>query len=581
MARGQQRQGNAHHDDARERTARWGMSQEDAAISSRAFVVLGIFVLIALLFCVRLFYLQVIKAEEYSALAENERTADIEISPRRGTIYDRNGNVLAISVDATTVYANPSEVTLVEYTAYEIAQVLGGDVQDYIDAINNSESKTFVYIKQKADVDKAEQLKELGLDGIYFIDDTRREYPYGQTGGQVIGFCNADGEGVSGLEAYYDEVLRGEAGRLVVERAVDGTTIPGGVHEDTPSVDGQDIMVSLDIELQAYVEERLLQDEEGLTASGGTSIVMDAGTGEIYAAASLPLFNPSDPSESEVGSDQLVCITQALEPGSNFKTVTALAALETGTMKTEDELDCPAVIEADGYQISDAEDRADTTYTLREIIQYSSNVGISLTAEKLGFDKLYDYILKYRLHELTGVDYPGESEGYLLDFGSWSRVQGYNTSFGQGISVTPLQMTCFYGSLLNDGVSCTPHFLMTKLSENETVKWQTHDIIENKDAIPDMVSMLESVVSDGTAMYAQIDGYDVAGKTSTAEIASESGGYETDVYNVAFVGFIANSNSKLVCYTGAYRTPWESVTTLIFRDIMTFAIDRYRITPEE
>ncbi|WP_102377780.1 peptidoglycan D,D-transpeptidase FtsI family protein [Raoultibacter timonensis] len=546
--------------------------------SNRAAVAIAVFAAIALVFVGRLVYLQVIKSSEYSAMAQESRTANIETSPRRGTIYDRNGYVLATSVDATTIYANPYEVTDAKGEAKELAEILGGEAADY-EALLTKDDISFVYIKRKADVEVADRVKELKLAGIYFLSDTKREYPYGQIGGQVIGTVNIDGEGLTGLELQYDDVLSGTGGKLVVERGRDGTPIPGGVKEEVAAVDGQDIIISLDISLQEKVEESLTQGVKDVNGESGNAIVMDAGTGEIYAAASLPLYDPNDLSTIVDGSEtQAKSITQIFEPGSIFKTVSTMAILENGVMGPEDEIFCPAVIEADEYQVSDAHERGDETMTLRQILDNSSNVGISLSVEKLGFTELYNKIVKYNLNELTGVDYPGEGLGSLLPREQWAKITGYNISFGQGVSVTPLQMVRFYGALINDGVEVTPHFLVEKPLSDETPAYATEDVVDNKEAIPTITSMLETVVSSGTGTGAQIEGYRVAGKTSTAEIAEE-GVYKKDVYNLCFTGFLPDSSSQLVCFVGANEVPGGGNVSSVFKDIMAFAIDRYKIMP--
>ena len=573
-------------------------STAQAIDSNRAFAPILIFAALALIVFFRLFYLQVIVAGEYSEQAEEARLVSIDVDARRGTIYDRNGTVLAISVDATTVYCNPSEVNDAGRAAQLLSETLGGQIADYLGTLTQS-NLSFAYLAQKIDVEVAQDLKakldEAQVKGIYFLDDTRREYPNGQVGGQIIGACEiaVDEEsgteyysGISGLEAYYDDILSGTPGRYVAERGQYGVPIPGGVHEDTPAVDGQDIVISLDITLQGYLEERLAQGVADIEGTGGNAVVMDAGTGEIYAAASTPYFNPADRSVVEEGATQLKSVTDLLEPGSIFKTVSTLAVLETGTYGPDDEIFCPSYITADGYTISDAHARGDQTMTLRQILDQSSNVGISLAVEEMGFQELYDHIVKYGLHKSTGVDYPGEGEagtdalGYLVPFDEWSRVTGYNVSFGQGISVTPLQMTRFYGAIINDGVACTPHFLIAKPQTGENPEYATEQIVENTSVLPTMIDMLKTVVTDGTGTAAAIDGFEVAGKTSTAEIYDEeNGGYRKGVYNICFTGFLADSSSQLVCFVGANEVPGDRVVTPVFKDIMTTAIDRFKITP--
>lgn len=588
--------------------------------SNRAFWPLAIFAIFAAVFFLRLVYLQVIVAGDYSAQAQAQRTSYLTIEPRRGTIYDRNGVVLATSVDATTIYVDPTEVTDVNMTAQLLADSLGGQASDYLEKVTANNTRYSV-IKRKADTSVGDDLqsrvtervaeaqkqenvraKDAGeqaqtvQSGIHFVTESRREYPNGQVAGQVVGACSIGVDedknreyyyGICGLEKQYNDVLSGTPGYYEAEYGRSGQAIPGGVHEQVDAVDGQDIVVSININLQRDVEEYLTNGCKDLEAASGSAVLMDGSTGEIYAAASLPLFNPADRSEVKEGAMQLKCVTDLFEPGSIFKSVSAMAILETGTLTPDSELFCPASITADGYTISDAHERGDATFTLREILDQSSNVGISLATEQMGFDELYNHIVKYNLHSTTGVDYPGEGEegtdalGMLAPLEQWSAVQAYNVSFGQGVSVTPLQMTRFYGAIVNSGVECVPHFLLSMPQSGYTPVYETEDVIENKDAIGDMQSMLKTVVTDGTGKLAAIDGYNVAGKTSTAEIYDEeNGGYRKNVYNLAFTGFLADSSSKLVCFVGANEVPGNRVVTPIFKDIMTSAIDRFGITSE-
>lgn len=588
--------------------------------SNRAFWPLAIFAIFAAVFFLRLVYLQVIVAGDYSAQAQAQRTSYLTIEPRRGTIYDRNGVVLATSVDATTIYVDPTEVTDVNMTAQLLADSLGGQASGYLEKVTANNTRYSV-IKRKADTSVGDDLqsrvtervaeaqkqenvraKDAGeqaqtvQSGIHFVTESRREYPNGQVAGQVVGACSIGVDedknreyyyGICGLEKQYNDVLSGTPGYYEAEYGRSGQAIPGGVHEQVDAVDGQDIVVSIDINLQRDVEEYLTNGCKDLEAASGSAVLMDGSTGEIYAAASLPLFNPADRSEVKEGAMQLKCVTDLFEPGSIFKSVSTMAILETGTLTPDSELFCPASITADGYTISDAHERGDATFTLREILDQSSNVGISLATEQMGFDELYNHIVKYNLHSTTGVDYPGEGEegtdalGMLAPLEQWSAVQAYNVSFGQGVSVTPLQMTRFYGAIVNSGVECVPHFLLSMPQSGYTPIYETEDVIESKDAIGDMQSMLKTVVTDGTGKLAAIDGYNVAGKTSTAEIYDEeNGGYRKNVYNLAFTGFLADSSSKLVCFVGANEVPGNRVVTPIFKDIMTSAIDRFGITSE-
>lgn len=541
-------------------------------------MVLLLFAALAAVFLVRLVYLQVIVADHYSAMAEESRTISFTTTPRRGTIYDRNGVVLATSVEATTIYANPTEVTDAHKTSERLAEILGGEASDFEKKLSQ-DATTFVYVQRQAKVEDADKVKELDLDGIYFIADTRREYPNGSIGGQIIGYCNVDGEGITGLELQYDDILKGTPGTYSAERGEGGIPIPGGVIEETPAVDGQDIMISLDIKLQDSVEQALAEGTEAYGTDEGCSVVMDAATGEIYAICSLPYMDPSNMAASEVGSDNLTAVTQAFEPGSIFKTVSALAVLESGTMTPDDTLYCPSVITADGYNVSDAHERDDQVMSLRDILDNSSNVGISLATEKMGYDALHESIIRYNLTEATGVDYPGESSGSIQDFDTWARITAYNVAFGQGLTTTPLQMVRFYGAIANDGVEVTPHFLISKPQTGEWATYDTERVITDEQALSDITSMLRTVVENGTGKAADIEGYEVVGKTSTAQIA-KNGSYADNLYNLCFTGFIANSSSDLVCFVSAKEVYGSGSVASVFNDIMTTAVEQYNIVPE-
>ena len=605
----------------KQRSPEFYARQATRTVRSRTFwlmLVMGILLFVILFF--QLYHLQITRHQEMQTRALDQQTRQTVVSAFRGTIYDRNGVVLATSVDATTIYVDPTEVTDVNMTAQLLADSLGGQASDYLEKVTANNTRYSV-IKRKADTSVGDDLqsrvtervaeaqkqenaraKDAGeqaqtvQSGIHFVTESRREYPNGQVAGQVVGACSIGVDedknreyyyGICGLEKQYNDVLSGTPGYYEAEYGRSGQAIPGGVHEQVDAVDGQDIVVSIDVNLQRDVEEYLTNGCKDLEAASGSAVLMDGSTGEIYAAASLPLFNPADRSEVKEGAMQLKCVTDLFEPGSIFKSVSAMAILETGTLTPDSELFCPASITADGYTISDAHERGDATFTLREILDQSSNVGISLATEQMGFDELYNHIVKYNLHSTTGVDYPGEGEegtdalGMLAPLEQWSAVQAYNVSFGQGVSVTPLQMTRFYGAIVNSGVECVPHFLLSMPQSGYTPVYETEDVIENKDAIGDMQSMLKTVVTDGTGKLAAIDRYNVAGKTSTAEIYDEeNGGYRKNVYNLAFTGFLADSSSKLVCFVGANEVPGNRVVTPIFKDIMTSAIDRFGITSE-
>lgn len=548
--------------------------------NARLVALLVVFALIVVVFAVRLVYLGVIVGPENAQKAVDTRTVSLELPAKRGTIYDREGRILATNVDVKTIYCNPKEVDDPMHTAQVLADVLGGEASDYTEALVSSET-SFAYIKRKVDSDVAEKLADKNLSGIYELDDTKRVYPYGQTAGQVIGMCDVDGNGLTGLELYYDDMLRGQNGFLSAERGMEGYPIAGGKTDKTEPKNGQDIVVSLDIEMQQYLEERLTKETQDISGKRGDALLYDGETGEIVAAASTPYLDPNKRDDIKEGATELLSISYPFEPGSIFKTVTMSAVLESGTHTPSDSFYCPGALPADEYYVTDAHARGDETMTLQQIFARSSNVGTSLAAQDLGFPKLYDYIKRYGLTEATGVDFPGESEGYSTDASTWSLIRSYNVSFGQGISVTPLQLARFYGAIANNGVAKQPHFLMSKPDSGEDISYDDKDeqIIENTDALPDLISMMKSVVSEGTGKDAQIEGFTPAGKTGTAEYANEEGKYTAGMYNISFIGFLPDTSSKLVCFVGVREVPGDRITTPAFKDIMTYAINHYRIAP--
>ena len=579
MARnGGRMQGNAKRPRAGRDSSYGSASSDGSFLSGRVAAVFVLFVAIAVIFVGRLLYLQVIVADDYASEARDSRTLEIPLTPERGTIYDRNGRVLATSIEATTVYCNPREVEDANAAATAIAQVLGGKADDYREPLTRADT-SFAYIKRQADVDVAQKLREAEIAGIYFLSDTKRVYPNGSVGGQIIGLVDIDGKGQTGLEYYYDDILGGKPGKITMEQGATGIVINGTAHTEQ-AVAGQDITVSLDIDLQQKVEKTVVKMAHDMKASSGQSVVLDGATGEILACASSPLLDPTNIEEIPERAAECQCITRAFEPGSIFKSVTMLAALEAGAVTPSDTFYCPTQLPADEYYVSDAHDREAETMTATQILVRSSNVGISLIAKRMGFDKLNDAISAYGLDATeTGVDYPGESTGYLLDFSEWSRIQGYNISFGQGISETPLKMARFYGAIVNGGEAHVPHFLIAR-GDGQPVEWKSQKIGVGAESLDKLIDMQKLVVEEGTGTGAQIPGYAVAGKTGTAEYVDEEHrekGYVLDHYNNSFVGFLPDTDSKLVCFVGATEVPSETATTEVFQDIMSFAIERYNI----
>ncbi len=536
-----------------------------------------IFAAFAVILAGRLVWLQIIDAQN-NLDRGSSREVTVDVQARRGTIYDRNGTILATTVDAYNVFCHPHMVDTgkVDQLANALSAAFGGEAQDYKNKI--TQDTNFVYLYKGADEEGMKKIKELGIDGVDFEKTTKRVYPCGSVGSQIIGVLNSDGKALTGLELYYDDILGGTAGRKTTEYSKEGVPVPGTEKVTAEVVDGKDIVLSIDVDMQEKLEESLAVRVEEVQGKTGSAILMDSATGEIYACSSSPTFDITNMTEVKEGATNLSGISSAYEPGSIMKPLTMLAALSDGKVNGDTIYYCPNKLTVDGYTITDSHARESQDMSVSQIIAESSNVGISLVAQDLTFTRLYDYIQQYQLCQKTGVDYPGEASGSVAARDQWTTVQGYNISFGQGLTTSPIEMVRFYGALANDGVACTPHFLVDVPSEGSARTYETSQITDRVDCITTLEGMMQQVVESGTATDAQIDGYRVVGKTGTAEIASETGGYQQGMYNLSFVGYLPDTSTNLVCFVGATDVPGERKTVPAFRDIMAFAIDRYNIT---
>ncbi len=584
------------------RVSRGGFFEEGEALrfSSRDVWFLAILTVFAMALIIQLFFLQVVQAEENSSKSTSRRTSVETIFAKRGTIYDRNGNILATSEDAVTIYVDPNDVTDPEATANEIAAITGEDASTYIDALSK-EDTSFSYVIRQASTSLKDQLQEryteiqteleaeaaaadsdeLGnnpLEALHYIDDTRRVYPYGEIAGQVIGYVGYDNEGLSGIEKQYDEILRGTDGEQEVEYGKGGILILGGTTVYQEAVDGQDIMISIDISLQQIAEETLLEYAESSDAEGGEITIIDGETGEIYATASLPLYDLNNVDEAEEGASVLKTVSNIYEPGSIFKSVTAALLLESGLVSTDEYIDVPDSLQVDTAVISDSHSHDTTSMSLKDILTDSSNVGITLLEQRMESEDFYEGLVSLGFGQSTGVDYPAEAQGLLSSYEEWSNISESNISFGQGVAVTSIQIASFYATVANGGVQVQPHFLIAYPESGEEVSYESSRVL-SEETCDVLTEMLCNVVNEGTGANAAISGYQVAGKTGTSQKISESGEYSNSEYIIDFAGFLANTNSTLACVV-ALDNPSTSSSMTIFSEVMGEAANKYMVVNE-
>jgi cell division protein FtsI (penicillin-binding protein 3) len=532
---------------------------------------------------VRLVYIQVVMGPTYAAAAAEQRSRDIALSPERGFIFDREGAILAESVDSKTIYAVPSQVVDKSAAATAIAGVLGGDAAVYLERLQKDSS--FVYLARKADIAQARTLEELDIAGIGFLDDSRRFYPSNELACQVLGFVGVDDAGLSGLELFYDDVLTGEEGRLIAERDTHGRPIPGGVSLEIDPVDGSDIVLTLDRDIQYQAQTALKDAVEKWNASGGSVVVMDPTNGEILAMASWPQFNPNRYGESDEPARRNRAVVDTYEPGSTIKSLTAAAVIERGLYQPTSMFDLPSTIKVGGRTIHEAHDRAAVRWSLTEIVTNSSNVGSVKLGIALGEEGLYESFKAFGLTEKTGVDFPGDTTGYLPEPEQWSPSSIATIPFGQGVSMTPLQLARALAAIANGGELVTPHFIKDVPDAPELeFEWPKKRAISTETAAA-MRKVLTDVVNEGTGESAAVAGYDVAGKTGTAQKARTDGraGYAAGKYVASFSGFIPADDPRVLIIVNVDEPRnaiyGGTVAAPAFSAIAGFCVEHLRIPP--
>ncbi|MDF1542549.1 MAG: penicillin-binding protein 2 [Anaerosomatales bacterium] len=530
----------------------------------------------------RLVYLQVYAAPAYAEKAYAQRTRDIEIAPKRGTIYDREGDPLAVSREARTIYASPRFVTDATSTAEALAHVLGGDTAEYAERLQKDSG--FAYVSRKVEVEQAEAVEALGLSGIGILKDSRRAYPSGELAAQVLGFVGTDGDGLWGLEQYYDDVLSGEPGSVLAERDPFGRPIPGGVMHYEDPVDGRDIVLTIDKDIQYTAQVALQQAVEQWCAAAGSVLVMDPRSGEILAMASVPGFNPNRFWEADASFYRNRPVTDVYEPGSTFKSITAAAVIDAGLFGPESMFELPPTLKIGGRTIKEAHPRPTVNWSLTDIVTNSSNVGAVRLGMALGEKPLYDYLERFGFTAATGVDFPGESVGYLPAVENWSATSIANIPFGQGVSMTPLQLARALSAIGNGGELVTPHFLL-EAPEDSGVQttWPKKRAI-SRHAAAATREVMTAVITEGTGGAAAVDGYEVAGKTGTAQKARTDGrGYAAGKYIGSFSGFLPADDPQVLViviidepkgaiYGGVVAAP-------AFSEVASFAVSHLKIPP--
>ncbi len=504
----------------------------------------------------RLFEVQGVHAAEYAEPGFDQRVRHEETPAKRGTIYDRDGIELAVTVNASTVVANPSVITDPVATAGALAPVLGLDEASLATRLADPESQ-FTYVARRIDAAVADRVRDVisqqDLEGLSIIAEPDRVYPAGTLASQVLGFVRQDDQaGLEGIELEYDDLLSGTPGTRILERDPYGVEILSGELLVEPAIPGSDLVLTIDREIQSAAQEAADQALIDTNAAGATIVVLEVGTGDILAMASAPGFDPNQRDTIDSGAVRNRAVTDVYEPGSTLKVVTISAALEEGIVTPDDSWLVPAELEIPPKEepYSDEGRTEGAVMSVADIVAHSSNIGTIQIEQQLGNDDFHRYLSSFGLGQSTGSGLPGEVSGLLRPAEEWCpNVCGPSTAIGYRVDVTALQMAALFSTVANDGVWVQPHVVQEIVDSDgttESTEPQQRPVLSQATA-ETMRTLLGGVVEVGTGHRAAIDGYTVGGKTGTTQkYLSEEGIYSEDDRIASFIGMAPLSDPRIV-----------------------------------
>ncbi|MEO7718974.1 MAG: penicillin-binding protein 2 [Capsulimonas sp.] len=584
--------------------------QHLSVIRPRAIAIFATIAAANLLLAGRLFYLQTIRHSYYVEQADSVRVNKNDLLPKRGQILDRNGDVLAINVPAKQIFADPWEIEDRAAAVSVLAPMLGMEpdlLEQRLDPGTNKK-RHYVLLMRHASLELGGQIKALKLRGVGVGPDTRRSYPNGALAAQMIGFTDRDSKGVEGLEHSQESMLVGAKGSITGEVDPHGRFMPGTIIQKDPE-NGADLVLTIDKALQHAADMELSAAVKAHHAKSGVAIILDPRNGEILALSNAPTFDPNQPKppgrltqEQGLAAAALWrngAVSDLYEPGSTMKTITASAVLQNkGLDVMHDHVYCNATWQYGGHTIHCAPDPPyyghHGSEDLRGVLKESCNIGMAQFGLKIGPDNLYKYLQSFGFFEYAHSGLPGEQKSWLKSpdefnkyTGSvgWSKIQFANISFGQGISVTPLQMATAYGAIANNGVMMRPHIIKaTRKGDVETLiaPELIRQVVDPKTAEATR-SMLGTVVQEGTGKPAQIAGFSVGGKTGSAQVSGPHG-YENGHYVASFIGMVPLSKPRLVILCAVFEPQgvhWgAAVAAPVVHNLAKTAVLQMHLTPD-
>jgi cell division protein FtsI/penicillin-binding protein 2 len=523
-------------------------------------------------------WLQGVRAPALGELAAVQQRANVTKPAGRGTIYDRGGVPLALGRQSMTVYVDPQRVREPERVADAAEAALGVDSDQLLRAISDR-SRRFVYVARQADPDQAAVLGRQELPGVGFYPEELRVYPQGTIGSHVLGYAGIDNHGLAGVEKQLDPILSGRAGEETIVKDPSGRLVD--VVRGSDARQGQDVHLTIDHVLQSRTEAVLDRVVAKWSAESATAIVLDVRTGGVLAMANAPAFDANEFPDMPPFWSRNRAVTDTFEPGSTFKVVTVAASLAERLVGPQTTFTLPPSIKL--YDRTIHEDDRDETVTMSvsEILFRSSNVGSVKLAQALGPERLDKWIRRFGFGRRTGIEFPGETRGIVVPLEDWSGTTIGNVPIGQGIAVTPVQMTAAYGALANGGVWVQPH-LVRGISDGDVPPPRRRRILPSG-VSSHVLRMLEGVVREGSGYRAAVPGYQVAGKTGTAE-KPDARGYGTDRYVASFVGIVPASAPRLAILVLVDEPQGQyyggMVAAPAFRELARFALQYLEIPPD-
>ncbi len=534
---------------------------------ARLRLLFALFAVASLVLAGRLAYWQTFARADLLARATDQVRSDLVVAAKRGVIRDRNGAILATTVELRSLYAIPKRIPDHGLAARQLGVLLGRDPAPILAAFDSG--REWLYVQRWLPEESARAIDALGIPGLGFQNEPKRLYPNDSIGAAVLGFVNDNGDGINGIEGYYDALLRGTDGRLVVERDPASRDLAVGLRLAVPPRNGADLTLTIDLVAQTAAERELAAAMKKERASSGSIIVLDPVDGAVRAIASAPTFDPSAVRLADPESLRDRAIAWPYEPGSTLKAMTVAAGLNEHLVRPGDSYNDVGYAIVGGRRLNNALGKAYGPTTVTQILERSLNAGAAWVGQKLGAQRLANYFQLFGFGRPTGIDLAGEVSGTVRPLAEWYPVDVGTASFGQGMSVTPLQLAVAYAAIANGGTVYRPYVVAARRDadgEHRTAPVAVTHVVTSETAAT-VRGMLLSTVDNGIAHNAALPGFSVAGKTGTAQIASPDGQYVDDLYVSSFAGIFPADDPKYVILVVLEKPDSRLLGTLTATDV--------------